>query len=102
MNLRQKAKRLKQENERLRGVIPKPIIRSEAYDIRTFKSVQYVDKNAECFMSHIHIGMAHSMAEELIPYIKFEENDDPYDPRIIVSGTLKIAVEKGQKNENHI
>ena len=77
MNLRQKCKKLKQENERLKT--------------RTVHVVYKEEIPEKDLMEYI----AREFAGNLLPYIKFEHIDNPNRGTTIIEGRMKVA-EMGQ------
>ena len=90
MNLRQKCKKLKQENERLRHMKVPPVARYSPPYIETLGVRKMVTENElRVLPSYIEKEMAYDMAKALLPYIEFERYPDHNG--LVIQGTIRIA-----------
>lgn len=95
MNLRQKCKKLKQENAQLKKwmsttPITIPIYREDCYKRQTVG----VTKIYEEFMNReaIKRNMALELAATLYPYMKFNEYTDNHSGRLVIQARLDVIV----------
>lgn len=89
MNLRQKCKKLKQENERLKHM-KVPVARYLPPYIETLGVRKMVTENElHVPPSYIEKKMAYDMAEALLPYIEFERYPDHNG--LVIQGKIRIV-----------
>lgn len=99
MNLRQKAKRLKQENERLRGQNPKNIVVT-GNDMRIIpvKATRFCGEAEMARFEYVKTKMLNDLLNECSELVEFEtepEHDITWYPIISkVTATLYVAVKK--------
>ena len=97
MNLRQKCKKLKQENERLKTRTVHVVYKEVGCKLTTI----VVRTEIPIFMRHeipekdLMEYIAREFAGNLLPYIKFEHIDNPNCGTTIIEGRMKVA-EMGQ------
>lgn len=97
MNLRQKCKKLKQENERLKTRTVHIVYKEVGCKLTTI----VVRREIPIFMRHeipekdLMEYIAREFAGNLLPYIKFEHIDNPNCGTTIIEGRMKVA-EMGQ------
>ena len=97
MNLRQKCKKLKQENERLKTRTVHVVYKEVGCKLTTI----VVRREIPIFMRHeipekdLMEYIAREFAGNLLPYIKFEHIDNPNRGTTIIEGRIKVA-EMGQ------
>lgn len=99
MNLRQKAKRLKQENERLRKlVVPKNVIAAgDVMRIIPVKVSRICNETEMLLFEHIKTQMLDDISRECRELVEIEtepEHNIILEPRTKVTATLYVAVKK--------
>lgn len=98
MNLRQKCKKLKQENARLKKwmsttPITIPMYREDCYKRQTVGVTKTLHEYEE-FMNReaIKRNMALELAATLYPYMKFDEYTDNHSGRLVIQARLDVIV----------
>lgn len=99
MNLRQKCKRLKKENDRLKNKVVQPVFETYKYDIKTIgvsKRISNMDLAFPGVLDFVKSSIARGLGIELIPYIEFDIDDcnSGIEEGTKITAILKIAVRK--------
>lgn len=104
MNLRQKYKRIKKENERLKKIV-RPMVRQPILESRECKILTLARENivrdfkyGTAAIDYARKSVAQNLSDELIPYIEFEkyfnENGD-----VAVKGQIKVVLHNRPKKK---
>lgn len=73
------------------------VIAVEHPQVRTFKAVSFVrqedvDRYGEDFMSRqVAEKMKHSLAEQLVDFMRLERSYDPYEKAVMIRGTIRVV-----------
>lgn len=100
MNLRQKCKRLKKENDRLKNKPIVTILDTYGYDIETIRvsrTVSKMDLEIPGVLDFIKSNIANELGDVLLPYMEFyipETHSYINEPRYTVKAELKVAVRR--------
>ena len=93
MNLRQKCKKLKQENERLKMKTVHVVYKETGFKLTTlvFRKEIPIFMKRDIPEKDLTEYIVRKYAGNLLPYIKFEHIDNPNCGTTIIEGRLKVA-----------
>ena len=98
MNLRQKCKKLKKENERLQKYIPgypSPIVHVDHYQMVTLMGKRKMLAKEWCdlelYREEIIDSMYGDFVESIKPYVKLKQYRDMTDGRVVIEGRVKVC-----------
>lgn len=98
MNLRQKCKRLKKENDRLKDRPVVPILEIDRCDVKRIgvsRKISLFDLEMPGVLEFVKSNMAHELGESLLPYMEFDISDNfELESTKNIRAELKVAVRR--------